>query len=121
MEDKAAVLLVEDDASMRDLIILALGQRMNLQIVSAGDGIEALGYEEVIQQAVEAGASDFIVKPFDIEDLVRRTQQALGESVADNPQISPVYHTVGNHPTNGHIGTEWRSRDSATSPPVYFI
>lgn len=124
--NKAAVLIVEDDASMRDFITLALGQRLGLQIISAGDGIEALalfhdhhpqvivldillpqmnglqflqqlkdqsaldqttvivvsalGYEEVIQQAMEAGASHFIVKPFDIEVLVHRTQQALGES-----------------------------------------
>ena len=124
--NKAAVLIVEDDASMRDFITLALGQRLSLQIISAGDGIEALalfhdhhpqvivldillpqmnglqflqqlkdqsaldqttvivvsalGYEEVIQQAMEAGASHFIVKPFDIEVLVHRTQQALGES-----------------------------------------
>lgn len=124
--NKADVLIVEDDASMRDFITLALGQRLGLQIISAGDGIEALalfhdhhpqvivldillpqmnglqflqqlkdqsaldqttvivvsalGYEEVIQQAMEAGASHFIVKPFDIEVLVHRTQQALGES-----------------------------------------
>ena len=34
--------------------------------------ISALGYQEIIQQVVDSGARDFIVKPFDIRVLVQR-------------------------------------------------
>lgn len=39
--------------------------------------ISALGYPEIIQQAVDAGASDFLVKPFDLDILVQRLGRAL--------------------------------------------
>ena len=39
----------------------------------------ALGYQEIVKQAVEAGAKDFLVKPFNVEDLVQRVSQALGK------------------------------------------
>ncbi len=40
----------------------------------------ALGYREIVQQAMKLGAKDFIVKPFDIQMLVKRVQRALEES-----------------------------------------
>lgn len=39
--------------------------------------ISALGVREVVQQAIEAGASDFVVKPFDMDTLIARTKAVL--------------------------------------------
>ncbi|MBI3762802.1 MAG: hypothetical protein HY260_13220 [Chloroflexi bacterium] len=39
--------------------------------------ISALGFREVVQQAVSAGAKDFVVKPFDVGALAGRVQRAL--------------------------------------------
>lgn len=44
--------------------------------------ISALGYSEVIQQAVAAGARDFLVKPFDVEFLLRRLEGAMSRSTS---------------------------------------
>jgi DNA-binding response OmpR family regulator len=41
--------------------------------------ISGLGYREVVQQAIQAGAKDFIVKPFDVEVLGERVRKALEE------------------------------------------
>ncbi|MCI0521607.1 MAG: response regulator [Chloroflexi bacterium] len=37
----------------------------------------ALGYQEVIEQAIAAGARDFLVKPFDVETLLERLEIAI--------------------------------------------
>jgi len=120
------ILVVEDDAPLRDLILLALSRHPHYQALAAGDGVEALalferhhpqalildillpsmngldllrrlkeqnrldgvavvvisalGYGEVIQQAVAAGACDFLVKPFDVEFLLQRLQGAMKRS-----------------------------------------
>ncbi len=47
--------------------------------------ISALGYSEVIQQAIAAGAMDFLVKPFDVEFLLRRLEQALKRATLPQP------------------------------------
>lgn len=39
--------------------------------------ISALGVREVVQQAIECGANDFLVKPFDMDTLVERVKQVL--------------------------------------------
>jgi DNA-binding response OmpR family regulator len=39
--------------------------------------ISALGFPEVVEQAQEAGAYDFLVKPIDSELLIRRVKKAL--------------------------------------------
>ncbi len=39
--------------------------------------ISGLGYREVVQQAIENGARDFLVKPFDIQILANRVEEAL--------------------------------------------
>jgi DNA-binding response OmpR family regulator len=39
--------------------------------------ISALGFREIVQQALEAGASDFLVKPFKLEALVERSKSIL--------------------------------------------
>lgn len=42
--------------------------------------ISALGMREVVQQAVQRGADDFLVKPFDTETLVARLKAILVQS-----------------------------------------
>jgi DNA-binding response OmpR family regulator len=39
--------------------------------------VSSLGYREIVQQAIVAGASDFIIKPFDVEEFILRVQAAL--------------------------------------------
>ncbi len=40
--------------------------------------ISAVGQESVIQEGMELGASDYIVKPFTNEDLVSKTNTVMG-------------------------------------------
>ena len=42
--------------------------------------ISALGYREVVQQTLEAGASGFILKPFRVDELVNRVKIALEQT-----------------------------------------
>lgn len=39
--------------------------------------ISALGYREVVQQALKAGAKDFVLKPFDVGLLTGKVQRVL--------------------------------------------
>ncbi len=39
--------------------------------------ISGLGYREVVQQAIELGATDFLVKPFDIQVLAKRVAEVI--------------------------------------------
>ena len=43
--------------------------------------ISALGFHEVVQQAVSAGAVDFLVKPFDVNLLASKVQRALAREI----------------------------------------
>jgi two-component system chemotaxis response regulator CheY len=40
----------------------------------------ALGQEALVMEAIEAGASDFIVKPFRSEDVISVVKKVLGEA-----------------------------------------
>ena len=40
----------------------------------------ALGQESLVMEAIEAGASDFIVKPFRAEDVLAVVKKVLGDS-----------------------------------------
>ncbi|MEW6266825.1 MAG: response regulator [Thermodesulfobacteriota bacterium] len=114
------VLVVDDEASIRELIQAAL-ERLNLRVLTAGDGSTALSIffreepklvltdivmngmsgldllrrikayrpetvvvvftayssEEKIIEALRAGATDYLKKPFDLKSLVRSVQNAL--------------------------------------------
>ncbi len=39
--------------------------------------ISAYGFEEVVQQAIQAGAQDFLVKPIDVDLLIQRAKMFL--------------------------------------------
>lgn len=41
--------------------------------------ISALGYPEILQKAKTAGAKDFLVKPFEIDEFIGKVQRSLGE------------------------------------------
>ena len=41
--------------------------------------ISGLGFTEIVQQALEAGVRDFLVKPFKIDILVERARVLLGQ------------------------------------------
>ena len=40
----------------------------------------ALGQESLVMEAIEAGASDFIVKPFSAEDVLSVVKKVLGDA-----------------------------------------
>ena len=40
----------------------------------------ALGQESLVMEAIEAGASDFVVKPFKAEDVLAVVRKVLGEA-----------------------------------------
>ncbi len=40
----------------------------------------ALGQEQLVMEAIEAGAADFIVKPFKADEVMRVVRKVLGES-----------------------------------------
>jgi two-component system response regulator (stage 0 sporulation protein A) len=46
--------------------------------------ISALGYGEIVQQAVAAGARYFLVKPFDSDLLLQRIYQVIAETRLNN-------------------------------------
>ncbi len=52
--------------------------------------ISALGYREIVQQALGAGATDFVVKPFSSDRLVERVKRALAgeEGLSDESSAS---------------------------------
>jgi DNA-binding response OmpR family regulator len=39
--------------------------------------ISALGVREVVQQAIDSGANDFLVKPFDMDTIIARAKAVL--------------------------------------------
>jgi DNA-binding response OmpR family regulator len=45
--------------------------------------ISSLGYPEIVQKAVKAGASDFLVKPLNTDLLVTRIQRCFEHPVID--------------------------------------
>lgn len=44
--------------------------------------ISAVGQESVVQEGMELGAADYIVKPFTTESLIESVTQVLGEQLA---------------------------------------
>ncbi|WP_390622443.1 sporulation transcription factor Spo0A [Bacillus massilinigeriensis] len=57
--------------------------------------LTAFGQEDVTKKAVELGASYFILKPFDLENLANHIRQVSGRSnaIIRKPASNPVYRT----------------------------
>jgi two-component system phosphate regulon response regulator PhoB len=102
------ILIAEDDNDIRELIVLTL-QFHGFNVDSAEDGqaavekaqknpvydvilmdvrmprmtgyqaLSAKGQEQEIQTGLEAGASDYILKPFAPDDLVKTIQRVLNK------------------------------------------
>lgn len=55
--------------------------------------LTAFGQEDVTKKAVELGASYFILKPFDMENLISHIRQVSGSapSILKNPLIFPEW------------------------------
>lgn len=39
--------------------------------------LSSIAYREIVEQALQAGAADFLIKPFDVDELIMRVQFAL--------------------------------------------
>jgi sporulation transcription factor Spo0A len=69
--------------------------------------LTAFGQEDVTKKAVELGASYFILKPFDMEDLSNQIRQVAGrketESTAVSPSASHHHVAKSNHDLNASI------------------
>ena len=92
------VLIVDDAVFMRNMIRDIFSSGGYEVVGEAAHGIEAtreivrhdgravivmcsaLGQESLVMEAIEAGASDFIVKPFKSEDVLSVVKKVLGES-----------------------------------------
>ena len=140
VENTQSVLIVEQDAVLRDVISLALSrngfkvyssrdksealnlfmqQRPQLLILSVllqnGNGLDllgeikrqgllnntavivmtALGYREVVQQAMKAGANEFLIKPVDIRALIDKAQKLVSKRV----KVANMREIGNNQPT----------------------
>jgi two-component system chemotaxis response regulator CheY len=51
--------------------------------------LSALGFREVVQQAVMLGASDFLMKPFDVDVLVEKVEKTINATpvAANSPAV----------------------------------
>ena len=140
VENTQSVLIVEQDAVLRDVISLALC-RHGFKVVSSrdksealnlfmqhrphllilgvflqnGNGLDllgeikrqgllnntavivmtALGYREVVQQAMKAGANEFLIKPVDIRALIDKSQKLVSKKV----KITNMRELGNNQPT----------------------
>ncbi|MCB9134626.1 MAG: response regulator [Anaerolineales bacterium] len=52
--------------------------------------MSALSHREIVQEALDAGASDFLIKPFDRNILIDRLQRMLAQKNAPVPANSSV-------------------------------
>jgi two-component system phosphate regulon response regulator PhoB len=57
--------------------------------------ISALGFPEVVEQAIDAGAGDFILKPFDPSTLVQKVSRLV------RPVVAPRSHPRREDPSPG--------------------
>jgi DNA-binding NtrC family response regulator len=95
MAEKSRVLVVDDEEALRYLLSTELAAE-GYEVETAGDGDEAIeaikqnkpeikvimltAYADV-KNAIEAlklGASDFVSKPYDLEDILTSINRALG-------------------------------------------
>jgi two-component system chemotaxis response regulator CheY len=77
---------LKPDLTTMDIVMpFKSGIEATREIVKADPGAiivmcSALGQESLVMEAIEAGASDFIVKPFKSEDVLSVVKKVLGES-----------------------------------------
>ena len=64
--------------------VVRMDPRANVIMVSA------LGQESLIAEAIEAGARDFIVKPFQASRVLKVVQSALGLDERFRPRVPPA-------------------------------
>ncbi|MFC4182354.1 sporulation transcription factor Spo0A [Saccharococcus thermophilus] len=62
--------------------------------------LTAFGQEDVTKKAVELGASYFILKPFDMENLVHHIRQIYGKTTPIMKKTVPSYQARDNKPKN---------------------
>ncbi|MFB5165148.1 sporulation transcription factor Spo0A, partial [Parageobacillus toebii] len=62
--------------------------------------LTAFGQEDVTKKAVELGASYFILKPFDMENLVHHIRQVYGKTTPMVKKASSSYQARDNKPKN---------------------
>lgn len=78
VENKPEVLLVDILLREKDglSLITELGQEGLLQETKA-IVISSLAFAEIVQKAVQAGATDFLIKPINVEILVSRVKKII--------------------------------------------
>lgn len=57
--------------------------------------ISALSHREIVQDAFEAGARDFLIKPFDKHVLLERLQRMLSPHTETRPEPRPTLTPTG--------------------------
>ena len=76
---------LKPDLTTMDIVMpFKSGIEATREILKIDDGAviimcSALGQESLVMEAIEAGASDFIVKPFRAEDVLSVVKKVLGE------------------------------------------
>ena len=55
--------------------------------------VTALGYREIVRQAIKAGADDFLIKPIDIDLLIRKVQRIFPNNIPGSPRTSIKSYT----------------------------
>ena len=84
------IVLIDPDFPLQDGIktIKKLRERGSFPIIAVSEN----GSERAVTEALDAGADDYIRKPFLSGELLSRIKAAMGNSRASSPYIRPMEH-----------------------------
>jgi DNA-binding response OmpR family regulator len=77
VRDRVPVLIIMDLFLTRSNALELLTQIRNITTSPKIIIVSAFGYQEVVSKAIKAGANDFLIKPFDADELYSRARRII--------------------------------------------